>query len=172
MRKRRWVRDTGKAWPDRIANPATTRISQGSRGLTVVVGRIWSVFFTANEETALNPDPFDPVATKSSGWRQPGSNSLLCSSSRKIAGVHRRAPSRYPAPSPSPAGSQRTLRWRRESGANPSLKWGFRRLGNYGNSEAFMDDNRSGKGLFRARKRRSFSLCPLAASPVIWILNC
>jgi hypothetical protein len=45
MRKRRWVRDTGKAWPDRIANPATTRISQGSRGLTVVVGRIWSVFF-------------------------------------------------------------------------------------------------------------------------------
>jgi len=71
MRKRRWVRDTGKAWADRIANPATTRISQGSRGLTVVVGRIWSVFFTANEETALNPDPFDPVATNSSGWRQP-----------------------------------------------------------------------------------------------------
>ncbi len=81
------MRDTGKAWPDRIANPATTRISQGSRGLTVVVGRIWSVFFTANEETALNPDPFDPVAAKSSGWRQPGSNSLRCSSSRKIAGV-------------------------------------------------------------------------------------
>jgi len=46
MRKRRWVRDTGKAWPDRIANPATTRISQGSRDLTVVIGRIWSVFST------------------------------------------------------------------------------------------------------------------------------
>ena len=58
----------------------------------VVVGRIWSVFFTANEETALNPDPFDPVAAKSSGWRQPGSNSLRCSSSRKIAGPFRSAP--------------------------------------------------------------------------------
>ena len=39
-------------------------------------------------------------------------------------------------------------------------------------SERFMDDNRSGKRLFRARKRRNFSLCPLAASPAISILNC
>jgi len=28
---------------------------------------VWGVFFTANEETALNPNPFDPVAAKSSG---------------------------------------------------------------------------------------------------------
>ena len=70
------------------------------------------------------------------------------------------------------SGSHVTHRWRRESGANPSLKWGFRRLGTTGNSEAFMDDNKSVKGLFRARKRRSFSLYALAASPVIGILNC
>ena len=56
--------------------------------------------------------------------------------------------------------------------SEPVSEVGFSAPGNYGNSEAFMDDNRSGKGLFRARKRRSFSLCPLAASPVIWILNC
>jgi hypothetical protein len=61
MRKRRWVRDTGKAWPDRVAYPATTRISQGSRGRTVVAGRIWKRVLHANEETALNPDPFDPA---------------------------------------------------------------------------------------------------------------
>jgi hypothetical protein len=33
------------------------------------------------------------------------------------------------APPAGEIGSQRTRRWRRESGANPSLKWGFRRLG-------------------------------------------
>jgi hypothetical protein len=33
-------------------------------------------------------------------------------------------------------------------------------------SEAFMDDNSSGKGLFRARKRRSLSLCPWQLPPL------
>jgi hypothetical protein len=33
-------------------------------------------------------------------------------------------------------------------------------------SEAFMDDNSSGKGLFRARKRRSLSLCPWQFPPL------
>jgi hypothetical protein len=50
--------------------------------------------------------------------------------------------------------------------SEPVSEVGFSAPGNYGNSEAFMGDNRSGKGLFRARKRRSFSLCPLVASPL------
>jgi hypothetical protein len=33
---------------------------------------------------------------------------------------------------PENSGSQETPRWRRESGANPSLKWGFSPPGNYG----------------------------------------
>src|ERR1700681_2641235 len=49
---------------------------------------------------------------------------------------------------------------------------GFSGLAIRHDSERFMDDNRSGKRLFRARKRRNFSLCPLAASPAISILNC
>ena len=33
-------------------------------------------------------------------------------------------------------------------------------------SEAFMDDNSSGKGLFRAQKRRRLSLCPWQLPPL------
>ena len=33
--------------------------------------------------------------------------------------------------------------------SEPVSEVGFSAPGNYGNSEAFMDDNRSGKGLFR-----------------------
>jgi hypothetical protein len=78
-------------------------------------------------------------------------------------------PAHYPAEcTHSDAFLQPSLRARKGRANSNS----FSAPGNYGNSEAFMDDNRSGKGLFRARKRRSFSLCPLAASPVIWILNC
>jgi hypothetical protein len=65
-----------------------------------------------------------------------------------------------------------TLRWRRESRANPSLKWGSRAWELRHDSERFMDDHRSRKRLFRARKRRNFSLCPFAASPAISILSC
>ena len=39
------------------------------------------------------------------------------------------------------------------------------------NSEAFMDDNRGGKGLFRARKRQVCSLLPLGASSRLWTLS-
>ena len=50
----------GRRSPTEVANPSAGAISQGPRGLKVVVGRIWR-FLHANEETALNPDPFDLV---------------------------------------------------------------------------------------------------------------
>jgi len=56
--------------------------------------------------------------------------------------------------------------------SEPVSEVGFSGLAIRHDSERFMDDNRSGKRLFRARKRRNFSLCPLAASPAISILNC
>jgi hypothetical protein len=56
--------------------------------------------------------------------------------------------------------------------SEPVSEVGFPGLAIRDDSERFMDDNRSGKRLFRARKRRNFSLCPLAASPAISILNC
>ena len=49
--------------------------------------------------------------------------------------------------------SQWTLSWRAQSRANPSLNGVLRRPGIQHDSEAIMDDNRSGKGPFRARIR-------------------
>jgi hypothetical protein len=70
------------------------------------------------------------------------------------------------SPIPESLGSQLTRRWRRESGANPSLKWGFSAPLNYGNSEAFMDDNRSGKELFWARKGGVSVFAPWQLTPL------
>src|ERR1700730_12919642 len=43
--------------------------------------------------------------------------------------------------------------------SDPVSEVGFSGLAIRHDSERFMDDNRSGKRLFRARKRRNFSLC-------------
>src|SRR6516164_3895859 len=76
-------------------------------------------------------------------------------------------PNREPSCRVSESSLLLTLRWRGESGANSSLKCGFRRLGTTGNSEAVMDDKRSRKGLFRGSKTAEFQSFPLAASAVI-----
>src|ERR1700738_820914 len=62
MRKRCWVRDAGKAYPARVANPATARSPKGTRGSGGRGRPDMERALHATEETALNPDPFDLVA--------------------------------------------------------------------------------------------------------------
>ena len=58
MRKRRWVRDTGKASNREPSDDADLpRVARSDGGGRPDIERV----LHANEETALNPDPFDPV---------------------------------------------------------------------------------------------------------------
>ena len=60
----------------------------------------------------------------------------------------------------------------RLSGANPSLKWGFRRLGTAVIPRPLWTIIEAEKSYFGLENGGVSVLCPLAASLVIWILNC
>ena len=76
------------------------------------------------------------------------------------------------APPPNCHSSLLTLRWRRQSRANPSLKWHNRRPPNKALFRGVYGSKRKRKAPFLARIRRHLVYSPTAASPAISVLSC